>query len=246
MKKEHGMMTTKTNPFTDVATVVVPMLGAARGTLIVACLLAAFASVVTPQAAHSQDLTIDDFSTGAGRVGPMIGGTRLATQSGATILGGTRTEKLILSDNEFLQPTQVEFRPSKNRSVPSAMIWSNSYKAFPRLELYYGPLNLDLTSFDRLRVTFDGQQQLLNFNVEAFDINNHYAILPCPQLSLYQITSFTVDLPRANFQGTIDWTNIKTIALIFQGGILGSPNLALTSIAALPASDPQGTVTCHN
>jgi hypothetical protein len=35
-----------------------------------------------------------------------------------------------------------------------------------------------------------------------------------------------------------------TIDLIFQGGFLGSPNLAITGFSAIPASDPPGTLVC--
>jgi hypothetical protein len=57
--------------------------------------------------------------------------------------------------NEFLQPVLVQVRPSSASGVPSALLLTNGYNAFPRVDLFDGPagtstappLNLNMTLY---------------------------------------------------------------------------------------------------
>jgi hypothetical protein len=219
-----------------------------------AVLLAGLTLALAPCVIRAQDLTIDNFKTGPGKIGPITSGAKTASQTGAGIIGGTRTTTLQLDAvSEFAQPASVQFRPSAKKGVPSAMIWSVGYKAYPRIDLTYGasdaPLNLNLSGYDRLRVSFDGLQQALNFNVTVFDSSLIGGGTGCGVDFLGDVP-ITVDFPLSAMPrgdgGQIDWTSIEVIDFIFQGGNLGSPNLAVTGIQAIPASDPPGMVTCQH
>jgi hypothetical protein len=211
-------------------------------------LSAALALALAPHAMRGQTLNIDNFKTGSGKIGPLTTTKVTASQTGTGIVGGTRTTTLDQTGgSEFDQPSTVQFRPSSKTSVPSAMIWTNGYKAYPRIDLVYGSatsLGLNLSAYDRIRVTFNGLQQELNFNLEAWDASNVYGT--CGINLSYYLTTFTVDFPLSAITGvgTVNWSNIASFDFIFQGGYDGSPNLALTSIQAIPASTPPGTVTC--
>jgi len=213
-------------------------------------LLAAVAMACLQQVARAQDLVLDDFSTGAGKLGPISSGSRTGTQVGSGIIGGTRWANLDIgkaSANEFRQPSDVQFLPSTTPNVPSAMVWTAGYKSNARIEVGYGndaniaPLNLNLTPYDRLRVNFDGLTQVLNFNVEAWYGPNGTTVadLGC---NLLPSGPFTLDLPLAAFKSAspLDWSNIAGFYLIFQG----DSSLAITGFSAIPASDPPGSVVC--
>jgi hypothetical protein len=212
--------------------------------------LAAAVMAYMPQVTRAQDLILDDFSTGAGKLGPISSGSRTATQTGSGVIGGTRWANLDIgkaSSNEFRQPSDLQFLPSTSPNVPSAMVWTAGYKANARIEVGYGndafiaPLNLNLTSYDRLRVNFDGLTQVLNFNVEAWYGPNGTttATLGC---NLPSSGPFSLDLPLAAFKSAspLDWSSIAGFYLIFQG----DSSLAITGFSAIPASDPPGSVVC--
>ena len=113
--------------------------------------------------------------------------------------------------------------------------------------LNHGLLNLDLTSYDRLRINFDGMFPDLNFNILVFDEYGTWAQGGC-NISYFIAGSFKVDFPLNKFarHDVVDWTHIHNIDVIFQAANpLGSPNLALTAFSAIPSSDPAGTISCH-
>jgi hypothetical protein len=209
---------------------------------------------LTPQAAHAQDLSLDNFATGAGKIEAKTG-THQATQNGHGIVVGARTIVLTISSqtnsgNEFDQPIEVAVEPSKNTSVPSAFLWTVGYGALPRIDLIYGnsaPLALNLTPYDRLRVTFAGLTNALNFNIVAWQSNGVAGSAGC-NLSPFSGV-FTVDFALSAFVlnggGPVDWSNIETLDIVFQAAsLLGSPNLAITGFSAIPASDPPGSIPC--
>jgi hypothetical protein len=143
----------KTNAFAHAAT---------RG----AGLLAAAAMAWMPQTTRAQDLTLDDFSTGPGKL-EATSGSHTVSQTGTGIVGGTRNISLVYGKkdkSEFGQESTLQVRPSTSKNVPSALIWSNGFDATPGIELeYFGlnqdtPLNLNLTNYDRFRVGFQGSQ----------------------------------------------------------------------------------------
>lgn len=217
-------------------------------------LLAVATLALTTRTIKAQDLSLDTFATGAGKI-EAITGIHTATQTGTGIVGGTRSITLTISSstssgNPFQQPIEVSVRPSTNKQVPSAFLWTVGYGAFPRIDLIYGettPLVLNLTAYNRLRVTFAGLSNELNFNIVAWQSNGAGGSAGCNLLPYP--APFTVDFPLAAFVlsggGTIDWSNIQALDIIFQGGNLtGSPNLAITHFSAVPASDPPGSFVC--
>jgi hypothetical protein len=220
----------------------------------ISVLLVGIPLALAPRVIEAQGLSLDNFKTGPGKVGPIASGNKTGSQTGIGIIGGTRTTELSFSGlNEFARKASVRFRPSSKPEVPSAMLWSVGYKAYPRIDLVYGsstaPLSLNLSGYDRLRVSFDGLQQLLNFNVTVFDSSYIGGSIGC-NIHFINDAPLTVDFRFADISrgdgGQMNWTAIEILDFVFQGGNLGSPNLAVTSIMAIPASDPPGTVTCNH
>jgi hypothetical protein len=213
-------------------------------------LLALVGLALTPLTMRAQDLSLDNFATGAGKISATTG-THTATQTGDGIVGGSRTIRLGIDSNgnEFQQPVQVQVLPSTATSVPSAFLWDVGYGALPRIDLVYGyttSLGLTLTAYNRFRLSFNGLSVPLNFNIVAWQSNNVASENGC-DLSYVQ-QPFTVDIFLAGFNNTgapVMWENIETIDIVFQGAsITGSPNLAITGFSALPASAPPATFTC--
>jgi hypothetical protein len=105
----------------------------------------------------------------------------------------------------------VQVRPSA--SDPSSLLWTVGYGAIARIDLYYGsqtaPLNLDLTSCDRLRVNFSRLIGPLNFNIAVVQGNNGNIGADCginlgaPGFNA-DVTAFTVDFPLSNFGRTLE------------------------------------------
>jgi hypothetical protein len=116
-----------------------------------------------------------------------------------------------------LQPVQVQVRPSSATGVPSALLLTNGYSAFPRVDLSYGPagtttippLNLNMTLYQGFSLNFAGLSNQLEFIMLVFDVNGTYDFVECGLAS----------------------------------NIYGTPNLALTRFSA--TSNPAaGALTC--
>jgi hypothetical protein len=203
-------------------------------------------------------LTIDDFSSGAYKkilstgsddhtvTGTMIGGER------KTYFRVCQQIPCKAAENEFAQSVTFQTRPSKTAGVPSALILSSGYKTFPLIEVFWGidgqnnvvPLHLDLTPYDRLRVSFDGLTEALNFNLQLYTPTGN-AQLGCNLLPVQPVPPpYTVDFPLTDFilvGGTaIDFSNITYIDLLANLG--GS--YAITKYEAVPASTPPASFTC--
>jgi hypothetical protein len=208
-------------------------------------------------------LVIDDFSTGPYKktLPTKTAVIDISVQKGKMIGGVRETQYLVChqvpcntAENEFGQTSSFQIRPSKNPDVPSALIFSAGYKMFPRLDVFYGvngpdivPLHLDLTSYDRLRVSFDGLNSVVNFNLQLYSPTGS-GQLGC-NLSSPSSLPFTVDFPLVDFArpGTIELGDITYMNIISQsGGVsdLGTMALAITKYEAIPASAPPGSFTC--
>jgi hypothetical protein len=99
--------------------------------------------------------------------------------------------------------------------------------------LYGDPnrLDLDLTPYDRLRVDFDGLDQILNFNVAIFT-DEGKSQLGC-NLATIQ-APFSVDLLLSDFVPPRDFSHVRYIDFIFQAGNpLLSQDFGVTKISAL-------------
>jgi len=214
-----------------------------------ASLLAAVAMALMPQTMQAQNLIIDNFATGGGKVAATTG-VQTVTQTGTGIYGGFRQITLTVqnglgvSTDPYQQPVQAQVRPSNSASDPSALLWSVGYGATSRIDLYYSGssttenLNLNLTGYDRLRVDFSGLTGPLNFNIAVTDINGIGGICGLnlgPSGYNSDAAKLTVDFPLSLFSvttsgGTIDWSNIDLIDIIFQG----ASNLAISEFLAIP------------
>jgi hypothetical protein len=223
--------------------------------------LAAVAMAWMPQTMQAQNLILDNFETGGGKVAATTG-VQTVTQTGTGIYGGFRQFTLTVQNGSgagtdpYQQPVQVQVRPSNSASDPSALLWSVGYGAAARIDLWYPGsattenLNLNLSGYDRLRVDFSGLTAPLNFNIEAFDTNGLSALCGInlgPSGYNSDLVPFTVDFPISAFTfggqpPQINWANIDLIDVIFQG----APNLAITKFLAIPngSSEAPATVTC--
>jgi hypothetical protein len=220
-------------------------------------LLAVAALAGMPRMASAQPtLTLDDFSTGTYQK-TLKSGEDLNFQTG-TMVGGQRETDFCVSrpcsgqTNPFGQAGSFQIAPATNRT-PSALIYSTGYKVLPRLVLVYGQsaaLNLALApTYDRLRLSFDGNNSVTNFLIYAFSGNSNVSTLACH--IPFNPYPFTVDLPFADFKldgGTgTDFTNISAMSLVFtQDFTVGGTDWAITSFAAIPTGAPPGNFICNN
>ena len=242
----------KTNAFAHRATRAVHL---ATG----AGLLAALAMACMPQTMRAQEgsdpWVLDDFSTGAGKL-EATSGEHTLNQTGADIIGGTRSITILYGKKDksaFGQESVFQVRPSTSENAPSALIWSNGFDATPEFVVEYPsndtPLNLNVTSYDRFRLSFEGLStgvELL-FEVWYGGSFQYFGPLSCPLTA--SNSSFTVDLPFSAFTPglvPITWNSLDQLTLQFSEGTspLNSPNLAITGFSALMSTDPAGTVTC--
>jgi hypothetical protein len=235
---------------------------------IYAIALVALAIATVPQAMRAQQIPppppdnwiLDNFAIGAGGVSSVSSVksvTLPSTPNDSDLIGGSRSIALSVSgaSNPYQQPVQVQVRPSASASDPSSLLWTVGYGAIARIDLYYGgqtaPLNLDLTSYDRLRVNFSGLIGPLNFNIAVVQGSNGNIGADCGinlGASGYNadVTAFTVDFPLSNFGanagGPVQWSDITLIDIIFQG----ASNLAITRFLGIPigSTEPAATYTC--
>jgi hypothetical protein len=211
-------------------------------------------TIATSQLAAAQ-LVLDDFSTGKYEK-TLKSGTETNTQSGSMIGGNRETSFFVCPPgpcgtyNQFDQPASFQVRP-KTKSTPSALIQSAGYKVSPRIDVEYGstaPLNLDLSAlYDRFRLTFDGSDLSVNFNILVFT-GTVWSQTGCnidPSIS-----AFTIDFPFANFtaaEGTsgADFSNLTLMDFIFQtDSAIGGNSWAVTSFQAIPIGAPPADITC--
>ena len=201
-------------------------------------------------------LTLDDFSTG--QYQKMLKYGRDTNFQTGKMVGGLRETDFCVSKpcsgqtNPFGQTGSFQISPATNTS-PSALIYSTGYKVLPRLVLIYGqggPLNLALApAYDRLRLSFDGNNSVTNFLIYAWSGSTNVSTLACH--IAFNPYPFTVDLPFADFKldgGTgVDFTNVSAMSLVFtQDYTVGGTDWAITSFEAIPTGAPPGNVICNN
>jgi len=225
---------------------------------LVKMILAMAAILAVPKLAFSQ-LLLDNFSTGSYEKS-LKAGSDTNVQSGSMV-GGNRLTSFLLCppgpcgvDNEFAQSASFQIRPA-TKIAPAALVFSAGYKASPRLDVEYGSptaLSLNLASaYDRLRVNFDGADQIMNFNILVYSNGNSlYSQTGCNLSPPFYGAPYSVDFPFADFtpgQGTpgADFSDITLIDFIDQTeGALGAADWAITSFEAIPIGAPPGNVTC--
>lgn len=215
-------------------------------------MLAMAALALMPQTMRAQNLILDNFATGAGKVAALTG-IKTVTQTGTGIIGESRYIILNTFVNPYMQPVQVQVRPSGNASDPSSLLSSVGFAASAEIYVVYGqttPLNLNLTGYDRLRINFGGLSSALNLNLEAEQgsgIAAQCALNLGPSGESNSVpVPFTVDFPLsafgANGGGPVDWSDILAFEIILGGG----PDLAITKFLAIPngSTEAPATFTC--
>jgi hypothetical protein len=215
-----------------------------------------FALALSPCAIWAQLPVIDNFKTCTGKLGPFTSGQHTVVQKGTTtspcsMVGGERQLNVNFNNppiNEFNQTMQAEVQASDKEGAPPAYIVSAGYKAYGGVQLIYGsgakPLNLSLAGYDAIRVTFDGIEGSVNFNLVEFDNkgNNDCGINPGNILN----SPLTIDFPFASFGSSANWSDVVALVFEFQAiANLGVPNFAITSIEAIVESaQPPATMVC--
>jgi hypothetical protein len=213
---------------------------------------------------QAQNLTIDDFSTGHYKktLPTKTAAIDINVQKGKMIGGERETVYLVChqipcttAESEFGQSATFEMRPSKGAGVPSALVFDAGYKTLPRLDVFYGinggdvvPLHLDLSPYNRLRVSFDGLNSIVNFNLQLYSPTGN-GQLGC-NLGPGSLP-FTVDFPLVDFvtnAGTVQLSDITYMNMISQSGgfsDLGTLSFAITRLEAVPATAPPASITCN-
>lgn len=207
--------------------------------------------------AFAQDLTIDDFSTGNYQSGGYKSGiTHTSIQTGSMI-GGSRDTNMSVCDttkkgdcalsNPYSQASSYGFLPAKG-GQPASMVQTGGYFAGPRIDLYYGlqtPLNADFTPYQKIRVSFTGLSQPLNFNIQPHT-GGPYAQGGC-NIPAYE-GAFSVELPLNLFIQTqgFSFADVTYMDVIFQdGSTIGGVSFGITSIVLTNTTAGGVVIDCH-
>ncbi|MGA2002699.1 MAG: hypothetical protein ABSG70_04920, partial [Terriglobales bacterium] len=223
----------------------------------IANLTLAIAAFLTVSTLASAQLVLDDFSTGPYQK-TLKTGHDTNTQTGK-MAGGSRATDYVscpdagcagggAGDNPFDQPNSFQIKP-KTKTTPSALIFNSGYKTYPVLYLSYGygsPMTIDLSSsYDRIRLNFDGENQVINFNLLVFS-SSGYSQTGCNIVAPGYMTPFTIDFPFVDFTSGADFSAVNYMVLEFDVG--GGPNMqadfAVTSFEAIPIGAPPADITC--
>jgi hypothetical protein len=211
--------------------------------------------VLTISTLASAQLMIDDFSTGPYQK-TLKSGSDLNTQTGSMIGGNRETSFYVCTApcgaaNPFSQSASFQVKAA-TKTEPSALIQSAGYKVAPRLDVIYGStasLNLDLSSsYDRFRLTFDGSDLTVNFNILVFT-GTTWSQTGCNIAA--STNSFTIDFPFEYFTpapGTsgANFADLTYMDFIFQNGSgIGGNGWAVTSFQAIPIGAPPADITCY-
>lgn len=223
----------------------------------IANLTLALAALLTLSTFASAQLLLDDFSTGSYQK-TLKTGHDTNTQTGKMVGGSRETYYLScpdvgcagggVGDNPFDQPNSFQIKP-KTKTTPSALIFNSGYKTYPVLSLAYGygsPMTVDLSSsYDRVRLNFNGANQVINFNVLMFS-SSGYSQSGCNIVAPGFMTPFTIDFPFVDFTSGADFSSVNYMVLEFDMG--GGPNMqadfAVTSFEAIPIGAPPADITC--
>jgi hypothetical protein len=211
-------------------------------------------------AGWAQSLTIDDFTTGpvsiqfvgAKQTGDL---SKVTRQKGNGILGGVRVTEYAMSlkGNVFAQNAGLTIRPA-TQVAPAGLVVGSGFQSDTRVDMSYGystkHLNVDLTPYDRLRVTFSGLNGALDFDFEiwstiggTFTGADWNCDLEQPNgQSDWPATEFTVDLPLADVSGPVDFQHVQAFYLVAQSAGQGGQDFGIEKIEAV--SGGEADVTC--
>jgi hypothetical protein len=194
--------------------------------------------------AWPQCRVIDDFTTGKTQMDLRVSGSGADTntQTGSMI-GGLRHINFFTYANPFLQLGEAKVENGGPLTV------SNGVREFFRLEVFWGidasnkivPLGYTPSGCDRLRVTFDSNSALVNFNVQVdtpvalFQDGINLATGPATALP------FCVDFPFSHFVSNTAGAKpnfaiqgITYMDMVLQSGpVIGANNFAITKVETL-------------
>ena len=194
--------------------------------------------------AWTQCRVIDDFTTGKTQMDLRVSGpgADTNTQTG-TMIGSLRHINFFTYGNPFLQLGETKVENGGPLTV------SNGVREFFRLEVFWGidasnrvvPLGYVPFGCDRLRVTFDSNSALVNFNVQVdtpvalFQDGINLPTSPATALP------FCVDFPFSNFvtntpgaKPNFAAQGITYMDMVLQSGsVIGANNFAITKIETL-------------
>jgi len=193
--------------------------------------------------AWPQCKVIDDFTTGIAQLDLRVSGTGTDTntQTGSMI-GGLRRMNFLTAGNPFLQLGEAKVEKGGPLTV------SNGVREFFRLEVFWGidssghivPLGYVPSGCDRVRVTFDSNSAVVNFNVQVDTpvalfqdgINLPQGPATLPFCVDFPFSEFVTNTPGAkpNFAAQ----GITYMDMVLQSGsAIGANNFAITKIETL-------------
>ncbi len=222
-----------------------------RAVVPVLFLAAAAASAV------AQDLPIDDFTTGAYQsAGFKSGATHRSIQNGS-MMGGSRDTNMFVCDptkkgdcasrNPYNQASSYGFYPAAGGRA-AAMVQTAGYDTGPRIDMGYGyqaAMDINFTGYQKIRMTFQGLTESLNFNIQLFT-GTAYAQGGC-NIPPYP-APFSVELPLNLFvqSSGFDFHHVNLIDVIFQSAsAIGAVSFAATSIDLSNTTAPGLVIDCH-
>jgi hypothetical protein len=186
-------------------------------------------------------ILVDDFTTGPDTL--VIETTGLIenrTQSDDTghILGGVRCTHFKVTDNPFNRPSHLDIRGGR-------LVVDNAIRSEHATWLLYGwdeacgprgMSNLDLSQHEGLRFDFGGLDQ---DTAGAIVVWGGGGISSIP-FGVAAGGPRHVDVRRADFSGSAEWTDVNYIAIVIQsGGAVPSHDYAIRSIWVLPTLDEE-------
>jgi len=183
--------------------------------------LTVMAIVSVSQHAAAQ-LVIDNFSSGFYSKS-LSTGSAYDTQTG-TMAGGSRTVYLGVCEptnpcdgNPFEQPNSYQIKKA-TKTTPNILIFNTGYDSDANLQIAYGDsgtMLLDLSPYDRIRLYFNGADQVVNFNLAVY-YDGTYSSIGCNITNPGEPdAAFTVDLPFANFSGGDDFSDVNLMGFAF-------------------------------
>jgi hypothetical protein len=149
--------------------------------------------------------------------------------------------------NPYNQSSSFGFLPSRG-GQPNAMVQTGGYFAPPRIDMWYGgqnPMNADFSGYQKIRVSFNGLTQPLNFNIQLHT-GGPYAQGGC-NIPPYA-GAFNVELPLSLFTQTqgFSFADVTAMDVIFQdGSAIGGVSFGVTSIVLTNTTAGGVVINCH-
>jgi hypothetical protein len=204
--------------------------------------------------AFAQELTIDDFTTGAYVSPNYTWGTRNTSTQTGSMMGNSRSNNMYVcppascaTQNPYNQPSRYGFF-AKSATQPAAMVQTAGYYVGPRIDMGYGfgdHMDEYFAGYQKIRVSFQSLTEPLNFNIQLYT-GTSWAQGGC-NINAYS-APFTVELPLNKFVVTkgFDFAHVNLIDFIFQSSsAIGGVSFGITKIELANDSVAGLVVPCH-